>query len=99
VLRSLYEADELRMGTLAWRAYLSKQTLTELVRRLERDGLVERRPDPGDAREDGGGHRRNRRLRRSGRSTLPPSSASLIGWPDGGLDPERSGSSRPRSLS
>jgi DNA-binding MarR family transcriptional regulator len=38
------------MGELARRARLSKQTMTELVRRLERDGLVERRADPGDAR-------------------------------------------------
>jgi len=38
------------MGELARRARLSKQTMTMLVRRLERDGLVERRPDPNDAR-------------------------------------------------
>jgi DNA-binding MarR family transcriptional regulator len=38
------------MGELAGRARLSKQTMTTLVRRLEDDGLVERRPDPGDAR-------------------------------------------------
>ena len=38
------------MGELARRARLSKQTMTEMVRRLERDGLVERRADPGDAR-------------------------------------------------
>lgn len=46
----LYEEDGLRMGEIARRARLSKQTMTELVRRLERDGLVERRPDPADAR-------------------------------------------------
>jgi MarR family transcriptional regulator, organic hydroperoxide resistance regulator len=50
VLLPLYEEDGLRMGELARRARLSKQTMTELVRRLERDGLVERRADPGDAR-------------------------------------------------
>ena len=50
VLVPLYEEDGLRMGTLARRARLSKQTMTALVRRLERDGLVERRVDPGDAR-------------------------------------------------
>ena len=49
-LLPLYEEDGLRMGELARRSRLSKQTLTELVRRLERDGLVERRPDPGDGR-------------------------------------------------
>jgi DNA-binding MarR family transcriptional regulator len=46
----LYEEDGLRMGDLARRARLSKQTMTQLIRRLERDGLVERRPDPSDAR-------------------------------------------------
>ena len=38
------------MGELARRARLSKQAMTELVPRLERDGLVERRTDPSDGR-------------------------------------------------
>jgi DNA-binding MarR family transcriptional regulator len=50
VLIPLFEEDGLRMGALAERSYLSKQTMTELVRRLERDSLVERRPDPRDGR-------------------------------------------------
>jgi DNA-binding MarR family transcriptional regulator len=50
VLVPLYEEDGLRMGELAHRARLSKQTMTQLIRRLERDSLVERRPDPSDAR-------------------------------------------------
>jgi DNA-binding MarR family transcriptional regulator len=50
VLLPLYEEDGLQMGELARRARLSKQTMTTLVRRVERDGLVERRPDPTDAR-------------------------------------------------
>ena len=50
VLLPLYEEDGLRMGDLARRARLSKQTMTQLIRRLERDGLVERRLDPTDAR-------------------------------------------------
>src|SRR5215211_876943 len=50
VLLPLYEEDGLRMGELARRARLSKQTMTQMMRRLERDGLVERRPDPSDAR-------------------------------------------------
>ena len=50
VLLPLYEEDGLRMGELAQRARLSKQTMTDMIRRLERDGLVERRPDPSDAR-------------------------------------------------
>jgi DNA-binding MarR family transcriptional regulator len=50
VLLPLYEEDGLRMGELARRSRLSKQTMTTLVRLLERDRLVERRPDPEDAR-------------------------------------------------
>ena len=50
VLLPLFEEDGLRMGELAERARLSKQTMTEMIRRLERDGLVERRADPADAR-------------------------------------------------
>ena len=50
VLLPLYEQDGLRMGELARRARLSKQTMTTMIRRLEGDRLVERRPDPYDAR-------------------------------------------------
>ena len=50
ILIPLYEEDGLRMGELARRARLSKQTMTEMVRRLERAGLVERRGDPTDGR-------------------------------------------------
>jgi DNA-binding MarR family transcriptional regulator len=50
VLLPLFEEDGLRMGELARRARLSKQAMTDLVRLLERDGLVERRGDPTDAR-------------------------------------------------
>lgn len=46
----LFEEDGLRLGELALRSRLSKQTMTELVRRLEHDGLVERRADPSDGR-------------------------------------------------
>jgi DNA-binding MarR family transcriptional regulator len=50
VLVPLFEEDGLRMGELSRRARLSKQTMTELVRRLEGKGLVERRTDPDDGR-------------------------------------------------
>jgi DNA-binding MarR family transcriptional regulator len=50
VLVPLFEEDGLRLGELARRARLSKHTMTELVRRLERDGLVVRRADPSDGR-------------------------------------------------
>src|SRR5437879_7961247 len=50
ILIPLFEEDGLRMSELARRARLSKQTLTTLVPRLERDGLIDRRSDPGDGR-------------------------------------------------
>jgi DNA-binding MarR family transcriptional regulator len=50
VLIPLFEEDGLRMGEIARRARLSKQTITTLVRLCERDGLVERRPDRQDGR-------------------------------------------------
>src|SRR5262245_29706773 len=50
ILVPLFEEDGLRIGEVAVRARLSKQTMTTMVRLLERDGLVERRPDPSDGR-------------------------------------------------
>jgi DNA-binding MarR family transcriptional regulator len=50
VLIPLFEEDGLRMGEIARRARLSKQTMTTMVRLCERDGLVERHPDPEDRR-------------------------------------------------
>ena len=50
VLLPLFEEDGLRMGEIARRSRLSKQTMTTLVRLAERDGLVERRQDPDDRR-------------------------------------------------
>ncbi len=50
VLIPLLEEDGLRLGEIARRARLTKQTITTLVRLCERDGLVERRPDPQDGR-------------------------------------------------
>lgn len=50
ILLPLFEEDGLRMGELAARARLSKQTMTTMVRLLERDGLVERRADASDGR-------------------------------------------------
>jgi DNA-binding MarR family transcriptional regulator len=50
LLLPLFEEDGLRMGELARRARLAKQTMTTMVRLLERDGLVRREPDPGDGR-------------------------------------------------
>jgi MarR family transcriptional regulator for hemolysin len=50
VLLPLFEEDGLRMGEVAGRARLSKQTMTTLVRLAERDGLVERSQDERDRR-------------------------------------------------
>jgi DNA-binding MarR family transcriptional regulator len=50
VLLPLWEEDGLRMGELARRARLPKQTLTTLVRQMEAARLIEREPDPDDAR-------------------------------------------------
>src|SRR5438105_12834696 len=50
VLLPLFEEDGLRMGQIADRARLSKQTMTTLVRLCERDGLVYRERDADDAR-------------------------------------------------
>ena len=50
VLLPLYEEDGLQIGELGRRSGLSKQTMTELIRRVERAGLIERRGDPDDGR-------------------------------------------------
>jgi DNA-binding MarR family transcriptional regulator len=50
VLLPLFEEDGLRIGEVARRARLSKQTMTTMVRLAERDGLVERLPDESDRR-------------------------------------------------
>jgi DNA-binding MarR family transcriptional regulator len=50
VIVPLFEEDGLRMSELARRALLAKQTITTMVRLVERAGLVERRRDTADAR-------------------------------------------------
>ncbi len=50
VLLELWERDGLRGGELAERLGVEPPTVTKMVRRLERCGLVERRRDPSDAR-------------------------------------------------
>ena len=50
LLVPLFEEDGLRLGELARRTRLSKQTMTTMVRLLEREKLVLCRPDPEDAR-------------------------------------------------
>jgi DNA-binding MarR family transcriptional regulator len=50
VLIELWQADGLRGGELAYRLGVEPPTVTKMLRRLENFGLVERRPDPADAR-------------------------------------------------
>ena len=50
ILVPLFEQDRLQMGELARRARLSKQTMTTMVRLLEREHLVRRERDPNDGR-------------------------------------------------
>jgi DNA-binding MarR family transcriptional regulator len=50
ILLPLFEEDGLRMGELARRSRLAKQTMTTMVRLLERDGLIRRERDPEDGR-------------------------------------------------
>lgn len=44
------DAEGTRLGVLAERAQIAKQTATALVDKLERAGYVERVPDPADGR-------------------------------------------------
>jgi DNA-binding MarR family transcriptional regulator len=50
VLVPLFEQDGLRLGELAARSRLSKQSMTGLVKLCEQDGLVVRDRDPDDGR-------------------------------------------------
>jgi DNA-binding MarR family transcriptional regulator len=50
VLATLRDTGPRRITELAEREAIAQPTVTTLVGRLERDGMVERRPDPGDAR-------------------------------------------------
>ena len=50
VLMELWQDDRLRGGELALRLGVEPPTVTKMLRRLEACGLIERRPDPTDAR-------------------------------------------------
>lgn len=50
VLVPLFEEDGLRLGELANRSRVTKQTMTTMVRAVEAAGLVKQRPDPEDGR-------------------------------------------------
>lgn len=50
VLVPLYAEDSQRIGALTDQARLPKQTMTSMLAQMERDGLIERMPDPSDRR-------------------------------------------------
>ncbi len=50
LLIALYEEDDIPISRLAEKVALDKATLTGVLDRLERDGLVERAASPGDRR-------------------------------------------------
>jgi len=50
VLLSLWNEDGLQANELGKRAGLEPSTMTGLIDRMERDGLVKREPDPNDRR-------------------------------------------------
>ena len=50
MLVPLFEEDGLRLGELARRSRLTKQTMTTMVRAVQAAGLVRQRPDPQDGR-------------------------------------------------
>ena len=50
ILVPLFEADGLRLGELARRTKLAKQTMTTMVRLVEKANLVATRADPEDGR-------------------------------------------------
>lgn len=50
LLLAVWESPGLRQAELARRLEVEPPTVTRMVRRLERSGLLERRPDPDDGR-------------------------------------------------
>jgi DNA-binding MarR family transcriptional regulator len=50
ILVPLYEEEGLRLGELAKRARLSKQTMTTMIRLIAKAKLVTTKPDPEDGR-------------------------------------------------
>ena len=66
VLMSLWQEDVLRMAVLGRRAGLEPSTMTGLLDRMERDGLVTRNVDPRDRRAQ------QVRLTRRGRDVRAP---------------------------
>jgi len=51
VLQTLYEEDGLTQTELARRLSIEQPTMANTLKRMERDGLVRRAPDPDDRRQ------------------------------------------------
>lgn len=50
VMAALAQGDEMKTGDVLGRTTMEKMQVSRALARLERDGLVERSPDPGDGR-------------------------------------------------
>lgn len=50
ILFALWQKDEINMNELAKETYLDRSTMTTMIDRLEKNGLVRRIPDPTDRR-------------------------------------------------
>jgi DNA-binding MarR family transcriptional regulator len=88
VLMALWQLDDLKTGDLGRRAGLEPSTMTGLLDRMERDELVERKPDPKDRRAQ------RIHLTEAGRTVQSPIESAvdatmeqvMAGVPDGELD-------------
>ena len=49
-LLALYERDEVTQSELCAQVRIDQSTMAHTLKRMERDGLVDRRPDPADGR-------------------------------------------------
>jgi len=72
VLRALSQAPSLSQRELAEAAHVEQPTMTEMVARMERDGVVERTPNPRDKRGN------LISLTRQARARFPKARAALV---------------------
>ena len=72
VLLALEEAGPLPQKELAQRARVEQPTMAEMLARMERDGIIEREPDPNDKRAS------LTSLTRRSRSRLPKAKAAMM---------------------